>query len=247
MPAAVSEHMSASAVQSEFPDRKQRRSPDHLPHSQRSLRRRWNQQLLTMPVPHEVREIPVGPAVVPEPWTPAPRIPDARPPSRRLPTYDPLHLDHPCQPLPARFPRCRDSLTHRRTRQPVPPPRAGPSRSAPRFLGRAPGRPSPSHHQPIAMSFSSHVRLAQSSETGSPAEDGFTSVQLQPASESGSISSGTRCRRAASAAPATPSSGPPPPAAGTKPTELDELARRLYEPSPHGCGRSCGWTVNEQE
>jgi hypothetical protein len=80
------------------------------------------------------------------------------------------------------------------------------------------------------MSFSSMFGSAQSRETGSPVEDGFTSVQLQPASESAPSAAEPAADGAASAAPATPSSGPPPPAAGTKPTELDELARRLYEP-----------------
>jgi hypothetical protein len=64
---------------------------------------------------------------------------------------------------------------------------------------------------------------AESSETGSAAEDGFTSVQLQPAGESDADA-------AAPPAPTTSSSGSPPPAAGTEPTDLDELARRLYEP-----------------
>jgi hypothetical protein len=65
---------------------------------------------------------------------------------------------------------------------------------------------------------------AESSETGSAAEDGFTSVQLQPAGESGADA-------ARPPAPTTPSSGSPPPAAAeTKPADLDELARRLYEP-----------------
>jgi hypothetical protein len=79
------------------------------------------------------------------------------------------------------------------------------------------------------MSFSSMFGSAQSSETGSPAEDGFTSVQLQPASESGPPAAEPGADAAASA-PATPSSEFPPPAAGAKPTDLDELARRLYEP-----------------
>ena len=82
----------------------------------------------------------------------------------------------------------------------------------------------------VATSFSSMFGSARSSETGSPAEDGFTSVQLQPAAESGPPPAEPAADATASAAPATPSSGAPPPAAGAKPTELDELARRLYEP-----------------
>jgi hypothetical protein len=74
------------------------------------------------------------------------------------------------------------------------------------------------------MPLSSMFGSAESSEAGSAAEDGFTSVQLQPAGESG-------VDAAAPPAPATASSGSPPPAAaGTKPADLDELARRLYEP-----------------
>jgi hypothetical protein len=65
-------------------------------------------------------------------------------------------------------------------------------------------------------------------ETGSPAENGFTSVQLESADEPAPPAAEPTAG-ASSAAPAGSESAPPPPA-GAKPPDLDELARRLYEP-----------------
>jgi hypothetical protein len=67
---------------------------------------------------------------------------------------------------------------------------------------------------------------SEGGETGSPAEDGFTSVQLQSAGESPPAS-----EPAADTSSSPVSSALPPPASGGTPTaDLDELARRLYEP-----------------
>jgi hypothetical protein len=79
-----------------------------------------------------------------------------------------------------------------------------------------------------AMSFASMFGSAGNGESASAAEDGFTTVQLQSAGESTPPSS-TPAADTASAPPA--SSEPPPPARpGTSPADLDEMARRLYEP-----------------
>jgi hypothetical protein len=76
------------------------------------------------------------------------------------------------------------------------------------------------------MSFGSMFGSSHDTETRSQADDGFTSVQLQsadePAPPAAEPAAGT------SSAPATSASAPPP--AGAKPPDLDELARRLYEP-----------------
>lgn len=74
----------------------------------------------------------------------------------------------------------------------------------------------------------SFASMFGSSETGSAADDGYTSVQLQSAGDppaptqvpsSGSTAATPESARATPAAPGTPSA-----------SELDELARRLYEP-----------------
>jgi hypothetical protein len=77
------------------------------------------------------------------------------------------------------------------------------------------------------MSFDSMFGSASSSEAGSAVEDGFTSVQLQAA---GAAAPATSDPAATSSAPPIPSSTAAPGAAGAKPPDLDELARRLYEP-----------------
>jgi hypothetical protein len=183
-----------------------------------------------MPLPHEVREIPVGPAVVPEPWTPAPRIPDAQAPVSS-PTSA-LQTLAPGPSVPA-APRPLPTVSRLADASMYPTTRSATSRTVAvgPAIPRASATATFAESSPaVATSFSSMFGSAQSSETGSPAEDGFTSVQLQPASESGAPAAEPAADAVASAAPAAPSSGAPPPAAGTKPTELDELARRLYEP-----------------
>ena len=69
------------------------------------------------------------------------------------------------------------------------------------------------------------TRLAEPATTagdGFTHDDGFTSVQLQPADTAPPS-------EPAAAAPA-PSASPAPAGAATPPTDLDEMARRLYEP-----------------
>jgi hypothetical protein len=63
-------------------------------------------------------------------------------------------------------------------------------------------------------------------EAGSPVEDGFTSVQLQSAGESAPPAS----ESAADMSAPPVSSAPLPPAGTGPPADLDEMARRLYEP-----------------
>jgi hypothetical protein len=70
--------------------------------------------------------------------------------------------------------------------------------------------------------------FGSASNSESPVESGFTSVQLQSAGEYASPVSEPA---ADSTSAATISSATPPPAAaGTPPADLDEMARRLYEP-----------------
>ena len=230
MPAAVSEHISASAGQSEFPESEATPVADYLPTQPAVPAAPVEPTATQMPVPHEVREIPVGPAVVPEPWTPAPRIPDTEasvsPASDLRPLAPRSSVPVAPSPLPT-VSRLADTSTYPTTRSATSSRAVAVGPAIPRTSARATFAESP---PAVAMSFSSMFGSAQSSETGSPAEDGFTSVQLQPASESAPSAAEPAADAAASAAPATPSSGAPPPAAGTKPTELDELARRLYEP-----------------
>ncbi len=229
-PAVISEHMSTSAMQSEFPQSEPTPVADHLPTQQAVSAAPVEPTVTHMPAPHEVREIPVGPAVVPEPWTPAPRIPDAQAPVS--PTSD-LRTLAPRPALPAAsssvptVSRLADASTYPTTRSASSSRTVAVGPAIPRASASATFAESP---PAVARSFSSMFGSAHSGETGSPAEDGFTSVQLQPASESGAPAAEPAGDAASSAAPATPSSGAPPPAAGTKPTELDELARRLYEP-----------------
>jgi hypothetical protein len=63
--------------------------------------------------------------------------------------------------------------------------------------------------------------------TRSPAEDGFTSVQLQSSDEATPPASGPASDT--SSAPPLATSAPPP-AGGGSSVDLDEMARRLYEP-----------------
>ena len=235
-------------MQSEFPESEAPPVADHLPTQHAVPAAPVEPTTTHMPVPHEVREIPLGPAVVPEPWTPAPRIPDAQAPvSPGFRTYDPLHLDHPYQPLPARFRRCRDSLRHRRTRQPVPLPQAGPSRSAPRFLARAPRRPSPSHHRPSlcpsARCSAPHgaVKPDRRPRTGSPASNCSRPVnQVHQQQNPPPTQLPRPHRQPRHRGPRHQPRGPSPLSSMSWPAGSMSL-------SPRGCGRSCGWTVNEQE
>jgi hypothetical protein len=164
-------------------------------------------------------ELPVGPAVTPERWSAisevptsgstAPGIRDSRPAVSRLTADVPGYT--------------RSSPGASRTLA------VGPALTYVAVATRPPG-PAPA----VAMPLSSMFGSTQSSDTGSPAEDGFSSVQLQQADESAPPATEPGADMAASAASPTPSqtptSGHPAPAAGAKPADLDELARRLYEP-----------------
>jgi len=76
------------------------------------------------------------------------------------------------------------------------------------------------------MSFVSMFGSSSPAETSASADAGFTNVQLQSADTVAAPS-----EPAAESAPAAPASAAPAPAAaGTSPTDLDEMARRLYEP-----------------
>jgi hypothetical protein len=77
------------------------------------------------------------------------------------------------------------------------------------------------------MSFASMFGSEAAGETGSPAEDGFTSVQLQATDDSAAAASELSD---ASPAPPIETAAPPAAAPGAKSADLDELARRLYEP-----------------
>ena len=228
-PAAVSEHMSTSAMQSEFPKSEATPVADYLPTQHAVPAAPVEPAATHVPVPHEVHEIPVGPAVVPEPWTPAPRIPDAQAPVSPASALRPFAPAPAMPAAPSPLPtvsKLADASTYPTTRSAISSRTVAVGPAIPRASATATFAGSP---PAAAMSFSSMFGTAQSSETGPPAEDGFTSVQLQPASEPGPPAAEPGADAAASA-PATPSSGSPPPAAGAKPTELDELARRLYEP-----------------
>jgi hypothetical protein len=80
----------------------------------------------------------------------------------------------------------------------------------------------------VALPFASMFASARDTESGSAAEDGSTSVQLQSAGESAPPASEPAADT--SSAPPLSSSAPPPAAPGASSTNLDELARRLYEP-----------------
>ena len=165
-------------------------------------------------------ELPAGPAVTPERWSAiaeaptsestAPAIRDSRPTVSRL-TADPPGYHTMSSSGASRTVAVGPALPY--------------VAAATRPTGPAPA---------VAMPLSSMFGSTQSSDTGSPAEDGFSSVQLQQADESAPPATEPGADMAASTASATPSSTPtsglPAAAAGAKPADLDELARRLYEP-----------------
>jgi hypothetical protein len=178
------------------------------------------------PTGQAVLEVPAGPAVIPEPWTsvtdtatrsgsatPSGSAPPPR--HRSLPSLSRLAVDAPAyrvssaaRPSPAR---------------PSPAVAVGPS--IPRVTPYATASQSGSGR---AMSFTSMFSsVADETQAGSAAEDSFTSVQLQSASESSPPASEPPTNTSA----ASPVTTPVPPAAGGAPfVDLDEMARRLYEP-----------------
>jgi hypothetical protein len=158
-------------------------------------------------------EVPIGPAVIPEPW-PAPAGASAAEPIAPTrhsspPTVSRLATATPAYPTPR-------------------------STGSSRTVAVGPAIPRPTAHaassqsEPaVAMSFSSMFDSADNNETRSEAEDGFTSVQLESAGDSAAPAA-----EPTTDTPSTPpvSSSAAPAASGAKPPDLDELARRLYEP-----------------
>ncbi len=81
-----------------------------------------------------------------------------------------------------------------------------------------------------AVSFASMFGSAGAmppAEAGATADDGFTSVQREPADAAPTASE--PAGEPAASAPIS-SAAPPPAGAAPAPTDLDEMARRLYEP-----------------
>jgi hypothetical protein len=180
-------------------------------------------------------EVPRGPAVIAEPWTSAaqtsasgPGVPAGH---SSLPTVSRIAAHTPTYPTSRSAganPRIAigPSIPVQRIAA-VPSPSADP-RSSPLIVSRRVAADAASRESRPggAVSFAS-LFVSEGSESGSAAEDGFTSVQLQSADESASPAS----EPAADTSSPPVSSAPPPPASGGTPTaDLDELARRLYEP-----------------
>ena len=164
-----------------------------------------------------VQEVPVGPAVIPEPWTSVTDTPaapaSAAPPSHRsLPSVSRLAVDGPAYPF---------------TR----PARTSPAVAVGSSIPRVTPYATPSQSRSgRAMSFTSMFSsAADETEAGSLAEDGFTSVQLQSAGEAPPPASEPATDTSA-APPVTTPVLPPAAGGGASPVDLDEMARRLYEP-----------------
>lgn len=157
-------------------------------------------------------EVPMGPAVIPERLITVAPTPTSRPTAAGhspLPTVSRLAAEAPIHPTP-RPPVPSPTLV---VGQPVLQARADTASSDSRPGG--------------AMSFASMFRSEAASETGSPAQDGITSVQLQVADDSDPAASEPTDT---SSTPPIATAAPSPVAPGGKPADLDELARRLYEP-----------------
>jgi hypothetical protein len=159
-----------------------------------------------------VPEIPIGPAVIPEPLITVTPTPTSRPAAAghdSLPTVSRLAAEAPVPPTP-RPPAPSPTLV---VGQPV--------------LRATADTASTESRQSGAMSFASMFGSEAASETGSPALDGFTSVQLQAADDSAPAASEPTDT---TSTPPIATAAPPPAVPGGKPADLDELARRLYEP-----------------
>jgi hypothetical protein len=192
-----------------------------------------------MPTGPPDSDAPMGPAVKAEPWTTTTRtalqglsttIPQVPPPTPRapLPTVSRLAGDAPTDPTSR-------SGSHRTTAVgpsiPLQRIAAGPTpsadaRSSPLVVSRqvsasvASSEARSSGGMPFAAMFGS------ASNSESPVESGFTSVQLQSAGEYASPVS----EPAADTTSAPSSSSAPPATPETSSADLDEMARRLYEP-----------------
>ena len=168
-----------------------------------------------------IPEVPTGPAVTPEQWAPVTQNASAAqgPAAPRhhdlLPTVSRLAADLPTRPT-LRTTGARPTITIGPS---IPQTGANTATSQPRSGGA---------RSFTSMFDTSMLSTASNTETGSPAEDGFTSVQLQSAGESPAPAAEAAADTSSVAPSVTPSA--PPAAAGAKPPDLDELARRLYEP-----------------
>jgi hypothetical protein len=179
-------------------------------------------------------EMPPGSAVIAEPWTNAAQTsasgPDVPTCHSSLPTMSRIAAHaptYPTSPSAGANPRIAigPSIPVQRTAA-LPTPSSGLSSSS---LIASPqvtaGAVSGESRQGGEMSFASMFG-SEGGEARSPAEDGFTSVQLQSAGESAPPAS----EPATDTSSPQVSSAPPPSSGGTPTADLDELARRLYEP-----------------
>jgi hypothetical protein len=155
---------------------------------------------------------PLGPAVIPEPLTVAAEV---SVPTRTTPT------SHPAMPTIAIGP----SIPIQRSAAISAP--SGMRTASPLIVPHQSREEAASTEAPASdrMSFAAMFASVTTSDSGSPAEDGFTSVQLQSAGDSAPPAESP----ATSSTPPTTSTAPPPATAGAS-GDLDELARRLYEP-----------------
>jgi hypothetical protein len=181
-------------------------------------------------------DVPIGPAVVAERWTSATSTAMAGSAAAALeaslPTASRLPANAPAQPTSRSggsnsivvvgppIPLQRATAVTARTVDPT---------SSPLIVSRqvAVHASSTESRHSGGMSFAQMFGSASESESGSPAEDGFTTVQLQSAEEPTPPPS-EPAADTSSAPPATTSA--PLQGAGASSVELDEMARRLYEP-----------------
>jgi hypothetical protein len=191
--------------------------------------------LAEMPTVPPGLEVPIGPAVLAEPWTPTPEPALTQPqlshpyispppaPDSAAPKYlEPAR--HTPLPMVSRLSAAAPTYPASRSAAPIPTLTVGPS------IARLSSDTAPMHSEPAsAMSFTSMFGSPDDTESGSSGEDGFTTVQLQSAGEPAPAATEPAADTSSSATPSS-SSAAPPPAVGAKPPDLDELARRLYEP-----------------
>jgi hypothetical protein len=176
------------------------------------------------PTGQAVVEVPAGPAVIPEPWT---SVTDT--PALSGSTAGPGSTTSTSHGAPPTVSRLTADAAYRTPTPARPSPALAVGPSIPRVTPYATSSQSGSGR---AMSFTSMFSSpADEAAAGSPAETGFTSVQLQSASESSPPASEPATDTSAAPPVTTPV---PPPAAGgggaAPSADLDEMARRLYEP-----------------
>ncbi len=169
--------------------------------------------------PATVLDEPTGPAVPTEPWTAPPStesglvLPSGPPVGSGASAARPTVAIGPSLPIQRSVSAVGNS------------PQLAPQAAA---QSRRPAAPEMSSGLGAAMSFAS-MFAGVASDSGSPAEDGFTSVQLAPAeSAPPEPAPAPAVQRAPEAA--APAGGGAPGAPGAPGADLDELARRLYEP-----------------